>query len=330
MNTTDLETACRESAAIGDASAYPDYTQARMLRELTDKMRTVFEDIVTKSRSGYWLHEKVLTTTVGKNRYRIPPRAVVGGLESVEISASSGGAFYPIDQIPVTDVQTWEGTPGRQGQPLVYTVIGDQVELIPTPSSVISVKFTYYIRPSTLVPQQSTTIGGGTIRGLITNVNTGARTVSVAVLPFDQSLSAPAAITSGLQTIDIVHPNGWHELSMVDAPQTVSGVGPFTITLGGTDSMEDIEVGDFVRVSDQTDWPCLPDDFHRPLADIAAVKILIELHLGEKAAILGENVSNDVSRFRSLLYPRVKAAPKQVGIVRRARGAGFPYGRTFG
>lgn len=329
MNTTELETVCRESAAIGDAAQYPDYTQARMLRELNDKLRTAFEDLVTKSRSGYWLHEKVFSSTIGKNRYRIPPRAVVGGLESVQISTTVGGPFYKLDEVPVSSLQNFEGQPGTQGQPIVYAVIGDQVELVPTPSTVFSAKFTYYIRPSQMVPQQSSTTGG-VVRGLITNVNPTARTVSVAVLPFDQSLAVPAAITTAVQSVDIVHPNGWHELSLVEATQTIAGGGPFTITMGGTDSMEDVEVGDYVRVADQTDWPCLPDDFHRPLADVTAVKILIELHLSEKAASLAENVNNDITRFRSLLYPRVKASPKQVGIMRRSRGGTFPYGRIYG
>lgn len=327
MNTLELETAARESAAIGDAAQYQDYTQARMLRELTDKLRTTFEDPVTKSRSGYWLHEKTFTATIGKNRYRIPARAVVGGLESIAITATtSGGVFYEIDQIPVNDMQVYEGQTGRQGQPIVYAVIGDQIELIPTPSTAISIKFTYYIRPSQLVPQQSSTIGG-TVRGQVTLVNTTTRAVTVNALPFDQNLAVPAAITSAVQQIDIVHPDGWHELSLVGATQTIAGL---IFTVGGTDDMTDIEVGDFVRVADQTDWPCLPDDFHRSLCDVAAVKILLELHLSEKAASIAESVGNDIARFKSLLYPRVKSAPKQVGIMRRARGGSFPYGRYFG
>jgi len=328
MNTTELITTTRESAGIGDAAAYTDFTDARMLRELDDKLRTVFEDLVTKSRSGYWLHEMAFPATPGRGAYRIPARAVVGGLESLHISTTVGGALYEIDQIPVSEIPAFEGTPGRQGQPVVYAVVGDRVKLVPTPSSAIDIKFTYYIRPSKLVPQQSSSTDG-TVRGRVTAVDTALRTVTVSVLPYDQSLAVPAAIQSG-QAVDIVHRNGWHELSMVGAECTIAGGGPYTITLGGTDSMEAIEVGDYVRASDQTDWPCLPDDFHRCLCDATAVKILIELHLSEKADMLAGNNGNDLVRFKSLLYPRVKSAPKQVGIMRRSRGGPFPYGRFWG
>lgn len=195
MNTYELDLTTRESAAIGDEAQYPDYSSARVLRELNDKQKTVFEDLVVKSRSGYWLHEKVFTTTVGKNRYRIPPRAVIGGLESVQVSTTQGGPFYDIPQIPVELMNEYEGQPGRQGQPVVYAVIGDQIELVPTPNSVVSAKFTYYIRPSQLVTQQSSTSGGGTVRGLITSVNTSARTVSVAVLPQKNQFPYPRSST---------------------------------------------------------------------------------------------------------------------------------------
>lgn len=334
MNSTDLELITRQSAGIGDVAQYADYDTTRMLSELNDKLKSVFEDIVVKSRSGYWLHETTFSATIGKNRYRIPSRAVVGGLESISINSTPGGAFYEIEQVPVNDLINYEGTPGRLGQPVVYAVIGDQIEMIPTPSTAIQIKFTYYIRPSLLMAAQSPSqfSFANTDRGRITAINTVARTVTVNAIPFNQALSTPAAITSGADLIDIVHPDGWAELAMVNVAQTYTGL---TVLLGasspggGSDPMDDIQAGDYVRAAGQTDWPCLPVDFHRCLCDTAAVKILIELHLGEKAALVGDNNGNDLKRFRSLLYPRVKSAPKQVGIMRRSRGGGS-FGRFYG
>lgn len=326
MDSTDIELCIRESAAIGDVARYPDYTQDRILREANNKLTTVFEDAVVKARGGYWLHDFTFTATVGRNRYRIPPRAVVGGLESVAItSTTNAGVFMELDQVPVNDIQDYEGQTGRQGQPVVYVVSGDMVELVPTPSTAIQVRFQYYIRPSALVAAQNGR-NSTTDRGRVTAVNTTARTITVNAIPFDQSQAVPAALTSGVQSIDVVHPDGWHELSLVGATQTFAGL---VFTVGGQDDMTDILVGDYVRVADQSDWPALPDDFHRCLCDATAVKLLVELHLGEKAQLLAANNGNDILRFKSLLYPRVRAAPKQVGIMRRSRGL-YPFGRFFG
>lgn len=318
MNTDDLVIATRRSAFIGDATAFLDYTDAIVVSELNDKLSTVFEDIVVKARAGYWLHELIYTTIANDSRYRIPPRSVVGGLEKVEMSTGPiTGPYYKLDEIPASIAQDYRGT--SPGDPYVFTVQGDVIDLIPTPTAGAFLKLSYYARPSRLVTQQSSTLNGGTVRGLITAINPGTRVATVNVIPFDQSLAVPAAITSGLQLIDIVHPDGWHELPLLGATQTFSGLN---ITVGGSDSLSDVQVGDFVRVADQTDWPCLPDDFHRCLADVAAIKILIEQSLDEKAAMLAENSGNDLIRFKSLLEPRVKAEPKVIGIMRRSRGLG--------
>lgn len=319
MRSEELEAACRQSAYIGDAANYPSYPQSVVLGEINAKLQSAFEDIVTKARSGYWLHEFLYTTTATNARFRIPPRSVVGGLEKVEISpAATGQPFTKLDEIPQSIVQNYEGQ--SPGFPYLYTVQGDMVEVIPAPTAGMVVRMTYYARPSRLVPSQSDP--NGTVRGRITTLaGIASRQVTVNALPFDQSLTVPAAITTATQRIDIVHPDGWHELSLVDATQTIAGL---VITIGGTDPLGDIQVGDFVRVADQTDWPCLPDDFHQPLADTAAVKIMGQLNMLEKAKNLETTNNNDLARFRSLLLPRVKADPKQIPCMRRSRGGGYP------
>src|SRR6185437_1968796 len=104
--------------------------------------------------------------------------------------------------------------PGRAGQPIVYSVIGDVVEMVPTPSTAFQIKMTYYARPSQLVNQQMGATGSA--RGLITAINTTARTLTMALLPANQITTNTLA--SG-ELIDIVHPDGWHELSMINVTQ---------------------------------------------------------------------------------------------------------------
>jgi hypothetical protein len=318
MRSDELLAACRNTAYIGDANAYPQFTDARLLSELNDKLRSVFSDIVVKTRAGYWLKEIVSTTTAGKARYRIPPRAVVGGLEKIELAFNSG-TYTALTEYPASEAQYFDGS---ATQTTGFWIQGDQVVLLPAPTSSLSMRMSYYLRPSKLVTSQSSTQGGdGVVRGQVTAVDTTARTVTVNTLPFDESLTVPAAITSASQLVDIVHPDGWHELAAVGLTQTISGT---TFTLGGTSDLSDVSVGDYVRVADQTDWPCLPPDFHRCLADLAAIKILVETHMLEKAGAVQAGVENDLTRFRSLLLPRVRSDAKRIGcspIMRQGAGS---------
>lgn len=317
------------TAFIGDGNAYTEFSDARLLIELNDKLHTAFEDIVVKARAGFWLHEYIYTTVANDSDYRIPARSVVGGLEKVEIASGTGQPYTKLTEIPVSVSQNYRSPASSSiagpSNPYVFTVNGDLVDVIPTPPAGYLLKLTYYIRPSQLVTSQSSTQGGAAVdRGRITSVNTSTRVVTVNVLPFDYSLTSPTTITSGLQTLDVVHPDGWHELSYVGATQTISGTN---ITFTDTQDMTDILVGDYVRVADQTDWPCLPDDFHRCLADTAAVKILQMMSMQEKAASLTQNVGNDLLRLQSLLMPRVKAEPKSIPLLRRSRGVIYPWWR---
>jgi hypothetical protein len=323
MHTAALLYWLRTDAYIGDASAYPDQTDIALLPELTHKLHTVFEDIVVKARAGYWLKEDTLITISGRGRYRIPPRSVVGGLEKIEVAPN--GVYYALKEVSPEDMSSWEGSisAGNPGNPAVFIAMGDQIEMFPTPNAVFPIRMTYYIRPSQLTASQNNQFvdgqSGGTDRGritAITNTPTDKR-LWVNAVPFDMAIASPAAMTT--QSIDVVHPDGWHELALVNVTQTPD-TGNFILP-NNTD-LSDVQIGDYVRVADQTDWPCIPDDFHRCLADVAAIKVAVELGLREKGDDLAMNVENDLVRFRSLLLPRVKSEPKETPIDLKTRGGG--------
>lgn len=308
MNSTDIATETRYAAFIGDATQYPDYPDSRVLTEANKQMLATFTKPVVSSRQGFWMHKAFIAVTAGRANYRVPARSVTGGAELVEI-ADASGYYCRIGEATAEQADTYDLPSPQTGTPQVYVMYGDQIVLYPTPSVAYTLRLSIYLRPSRLVTQQSTTIGGGTVRGQVTLINTATRQITVNALPFDQELAAPAAITSGLQKIDVVHPDGWHELPLWGASQTISGL---IFTIGGTLDMSEIELGDFVRVSEQTDWPQLPDEFHSTLCSAAAVQIMMQLNMAAKAGILVQSMAADLDRFKSLINPRVKAEPRLI------------------
>lgn len=328
MRTDELITATRRAAFIPDAD--PEYTDSVVADELNRTMANVFVRPVTTARAGYWLKHKDTASVANKSRYRLPYRACA--LERVEWGDSSG-QFQPLTELAPAEIPQMQGDSSTtRTTPVGYYIEGDQVVAVPVPSdSIHTFRLFYYLRPSRLVTQQSSTLGGGTVRGQVTAVDTNARTITVNALPFDQELGTPAAITSANQLIDVVHPTGWYELSLVGAPQTIAGT---TITVGGSDSMTDVEVGDFVRAAEQTDWPAISYEWHQTLADATAVRILMAKNMSEKAAALANKIGltaagersgpgSDLARLQETLEPRVKNSPKKV-----IRRTGVIFGRT--
>lgn len=294
VNSTELIEAVRQEVFIDQAN-FEDFGDARILLELSDELRTTFSRAVTQARSGYWLKQKQVPVVPGVAKYPIPRRAVIGGLENVSIAAV-GGKFYKLQEVTETHTQDYEMAPGHTGQVVKYAVRADQVVLLPTPAQDYTLRLSYYLRPSQLLPTQ--------IEGRIISVDPDARTVELETISAPLNQITATAIADG-DLVDVVHPSGWCEVALVGAP--VLSVFGSTITLGGDDPMDEIVEGDYVRAAEQTDWPCLPEDFHRTLAKSAAVKCMSQMHMFQKADATAGQVNGDLARFSDLLVSRVKS-----------------------
>jgi len=300
MNATEMLAILRLNTLLEDSA--PDYGDAAMLREINDALTTKFQRLVLDARRGHWLHYVDYQLTAGTKSVRLPPRAVAISKVQIGAGTPSTADFVRLPQVDDGHSETFEGSRAAVGRPSCWFARGDRIHLSPAADSTgWWVRVWYYIRPSVLVPASA--------NGRITAINTTTRVLTVNLLPIDMSISTPAFITSGLQRIDVVHPDGWHELALIGAPQTYSATN---ITVGGTDSLDEISVGDFVRVADQSEWPPIPDDFHRCIVDVATVKILIQRDYQNKASGFAQDVGADVQRFASIIANRVREEPRVV------------------
>jgi len=334
MRSDEAVTATLRAAFITDTD--PEYTAAVILNEINNTFANVFGPLIVASLGNAWLKHQDAVTIAARNRYRIPARALVGGVKQV-LMANPAGNYYPLEEATPAQAPDIAGDTTNSTQlPAFYRIEGDQLELLPTPSTAgTPLRTSYYLSPSRLVTQQSSTLGGGTVRGQITSIaGIASRQVVVNVIPYDQELAVPAALTTAVQRIDIVKPptnSSWQELALVSAPQTFAAL---TFTIGGTDSLADVEVGDFVRVSEQTDWPCLPREFQQTLCDATAVRIMLQKNWLDKANALAKKIGlsldgdprppgprTDLGRFFKLIAPRNQTQPPKV-----VRRTGLLYG----
>jgi hypothetical protein len=319
----------RESAVLGSAASWPDWTDARILDNLNDRHLALQTEEIMTAQAGYGLTEAIVTCTAGQPLYPIPDRAAAGTIVKLELQVPGNTTWYPLTKVEITEAQLYDIGPTKPGQPYYYSIQDGFAELYQTPASAFLLKFTFYMRPSTLVTSQSSTEGGdGVVRGLITQVNTTARTVTVNVLPNNNGIASPTAITNA-SLIDIIHPTSTFALAMYSQPISIAGT---VITLTSTDDMARIRVGDFVRVAEQTDWPNnLPVEWHRMLADRAAMEITRSQGRADIAAQIAPTVAADLERFRVAIRPQAKNAPKALPLQPfYARGRGhWLGGRVF-
>jgi hypothetical protein len=287
MNTTELIAYARNHATLDDGSTEFDDDVVTQL--LNAAMGSYFEPIIETVRSGYWLH--VLTRTLGTgNPYvRLHPRHCA--LEQVDIRLTDG-VWVPLDGAIESEAQDWDP---RASYPQAYSVRGTTVTLLPAPTtSNVELRAKITVRPSQLVLEQTA--------GRVVAVDTTARTITVNSIPVDRVTGSSMATTC---VIDVIEPRGYFELSLFDAPATVTNSS--TITVGAGPSLTRIEIGDYVRVANQTDWPQLPESYHHVLASAAAIPICTRRDMYDRSNELAAETSSAAQRLAAQLTPRPRA-----------------------
>lgn len=306
MNADELVTTVRYSAYIKDS--HPEYTNARIRIELWNCLANLFGDRVLKSRSGYWRQHQLITLTAGKRAYRLPERALAKAVDLVEVL--DGTQYRKLTEL---DQREAGGLEGETGDPVYYEVGADYLYLHPTPSAAGTMRIKFPLRPPKLVQAQT--------KGLIAAVNVAGHIVNATDIP-DAYASGSAVPIADYDPVDVVNPNGWSELALFSEPQ----LGPISTTFFTTVTTADmyrVQVGDYMRAADESEFPMLPEEFHHTLADAAAANILLHMRDGTKAQTLAAKVTGELDRFQEQIQPRFKYSPRPLRR-RRSRGMRWP------
>lgn len=284
---------------IEDTAA--DYTDAVLLRELTDALTTKFERSVLDAKANYWIHPYDVALTSGQESYRLPPRAI--GISKIEIAQpnpnTSGWVRLP--QTSENNIDRFQTPKSAIDTPQRWVLRGDEVILYPTPDNGgYTLRIWYYVRPSRLVPVQTTA-------GFVIAINQTAPSLFVFSAPFGFNSDGTQIVLTAANPVDVIAPGAWHELKLV-SQLPLSVVGQTWTFPAGTD-LSDVKLGDVLRYEDNTDWPQIPEDYHRTLVDIASVKVLIQRDFQQKAVGYAQDANADMQRFLLMIAQRVQEEP---------------------
>lgn len=300
----------RRSAFLADSDV--NYTDSIILEDLNDVMTQLYARAVIAADQAVWQMTEYTPLIAGQRSYRLPARAVMGTTMRQQISAVGDVDWWPMSDLSEADALRYEyslyaSTP--LAAPTRKVVRGENWWLLPpvTTSGGYVVRTHYMVRPSRICLAQAS---GGSPLGTISAINTSTRALTLNAAFSSISESGASTSPTGTLQLDIIRVGGWHKVQWTGTA-TISG-GGLTVTLASDASglseandLSDIAVGDVVRVADQTDWPPLPADYHRSLADATAAKILTARGMADRADELSQSyVVPDLQRFGDLLRPR--------------------------
>lgn len=311
LNGTQLVKRVRRSAFLADGDV--NYTDYVILEDLNDVMTQLYARAVVEADQAHWQLTDYTPLIANQRSYRLPSRAVMGTTMRQQITAVGNVDWWPMEDLSEADALRYEYASNSSSPldaPTRKVIRGENWWLLPpvTTTGGYVARTHYMVRPSRICLPQA--FGSGPI-GTITAIDVNARVLNTngAITSIAEDGSVGSTITSGTVTIDIIRVGGWHKVQWTGSATFTAGtvltLASDASGLSEANDLSDIAVGDVVRVADQTDWPPLPADYHRSLADATAAKILTARGMADRADELSQSyVVPDLQRFGDLLRPR--------------------------
>jgi hypothetical protein len=224
----------------------------------------------------------------GVANYKIPYRAVGRKLSDLKLFTSDG-TF--VRDLPISDAKDKTFYLTGSGDPRAFIIEGENVVLLPTPTSDdFTLKMYYELAPSSLVSTEEA--------GVITAIDTvtGIITISTAVAGFATN-----------QVMDLIDGKSGNSVKAEDITNT--NVASNLITFTPADLPDTLEVGDYVALSAETPVVQLPKELVQSL--VAAVICRCLESQGDIEALdrAVARLNKKLSAAMMLLTPRVENVP---------------------
>lgn len=287
----DLMTSVKRRCNVPTAQI--TFQQADFYALADEEIRSKLVPLILKHMEEFYVATIDYTVATLQTVYAIPPRAIGMALRDVQIvSSTDPDTRVGLERLNPEDM--YAGISGNArflAKKNGFYLQGNSVILYPTPHQSLDIlRLSYYMRPNQLVDV--------TACGLITAINTGALTVTVATLPSN--------ITTAT-LIDFVRAIPGFECTAID--QTITNISSNVLTFSALPS--NLSVGDYVCQATQSCVVQVPPELQPLLFQYVVVRILAaqgdqanlkaavaELETLEKAAgiLLAPRVSGKVKR----------------------------------
>jgi hypothetical protein len=279
-------------AAIKRRAAVPSvgqWSSAEILATADEEMRSYVLPLVRRVQEEHLLQASDYTVissdAIGQPlgaQYRIPGRAIGGALRDVYLVDSDGGVVRP-PRLSTDDLEgaTWG----------LY-LFSNCIHYVNRNGSCSAptLRMTYYLRPSALVLEAAA--------GRVTGYDANAHSITIA--------AAPAAF-AGQTSFDIVRGRPGFEMLGFDLPGSITGT---TVTLTGV-LPNDIAVGDWVCLPEESPVPQIPAELHPLLAERVAFTYL-KIEDPEAAAASAKTLEEMQAGAMLLLGQRIQGSPKKI------------------
>jgi len=233
--------------------------------------------------------------------YNIPYRAVGNKLR--DVSLVSGGSVYELSQISIGELPDYSYSNGTSGSFDKFYVENNKIKLLQPTRSYTSIRIKYYLRPSYLTKTDE----AGVVSSITSDTLAGTTTLAMS------SVGKRFVLTNKFDLVGHQSPNKIKAFDLTPTALTTGTTGSIVFLTSDVSSfIDDVQVGDYVTLAEETPVPNIPTEMHPLLAQAAAVQILESLSDTEALANALKRFDNMTAAVQELIDERVDLAPKKI------------------
>lgn len=310
LTTNKLVTSVKRRAMLPtDQTTFSKQDLIDILNEEVDHGLTPH---ILSVHDDYLVYHEDQQLVPGKEEYDIPYRAVGNKLRAVAL-VNENGAHYDLSRVELDDVVGLEYDTHSTGYTNSFYVKNNKIVLFESSiSTASSIRMYFYMRISELVEDKY----GATI----TNINKTTGEISVDKVPSTFSATSKFDFTKA-QT-----PN---KLLSYDLELTSLNSVSKILTFALTDIPEDLVVGDYITLAEETIVPQVPVELHPLLAQRAAVACLEALGDTQGIELAFRKLQVIEQSTLKLIDNRVEGSPQKInGLYTPLRQRSRKYGRS--
>lgn len=279
------------------------FTDSDFLEMLNEELQYFGIPHLLRTHEEYLLVSEDITLVNGTNKYPIPYRALGNKLREVSYVTNVSGLtsqptteqIYELSRISVDDLPDYNNYASSKNTQAFYVENNNIVLLGEVPITNAVLRMHYYIRPNTLVEDK--------YAGKITSIDTGTGVITVETFP-DAFAASP--------DMDFVMHKSPNIIRSFDKTPTAVDATTKTVTFATTDLPDNLEVGDYLNVAQETIVPQMPVELHAILAQRVAVAALEALGDQEGMAMAQRRLEAMEKSSNDLIDNRVEGAPEKI------------------
>lgn len=271
------------------------YSDEDILAFADEELGLVVVPAIMTLHEDYLLFSEDRPVEENQSEYIIPYRSVGNKLYDLQFVDLSNNVM-PMTRSTMADQPAYNGAYTTNIN-YAYFVKNNRVVLMPpiTGNAVGSLRFIYYIRPSSLVMTSAV--------GVINNINRTTGEITVNALPGTFSTAV---------RFDLYNVRSPHNILSIDLEASAVNSTSKTITLDPEDIPSELIVGDHIALSQQCAIPQIPDDLHVFLAQKTAERILEAQGDMEGLNIARQKSAEMEVRAGTIIDNRVEESPPKL------------------